>query len=206
MARMGLLLVALFQALAAAQGTAAPPETDAVQAAPAEGPEVRVDTPTAPPPPKAETPSAQPSPTHAWIAGHWVWEKTAYAWVPGFWAPPPAPGYVWVAARWVQRGGVWYFRDGHWKPAAGTSAVTAPSAGVSVTVQQAPPAAIAEVRPAPPYAGAVWIPGFWFWNGTQYVWVAGSWAAPRPGFAWVKAHWKATPYGWRWVPGHWRRI
>jgi WXXGXW repeat (2 copies) len=186
------LLLALCLAPALVRAQAAP-------AAEPEPPEVQVDAKTAPPPDRVETQPARPSATHVWIAGHWKWEAGAYAWIPGHWAPPPAPGYLWIPDKWVQHGGIWYFREGHWKPA---PSVPAPS----VTVQTAPPAAIVETRPASPYAGAVWMPGYWSWNGAQYVWVAGSWVAPRPGYLWVPGHWRGTPYGWRWVRGHWRRV
>jgi YXWGXW repeat-containing protein len=68
----------------------------------------------------------------------------------------------------------------------------------------APPPLIAEVRPAVPSPGVVWIPGFWSWTGGQYVWVAGRWSVPRPGFVWVASRWRPTGRHWRYVPGHWR--
>jgi WXXGXW repeat (2 copies) len=38
----------------------------------------------------------------------------------------------------------------------------------------APPAPVVEVVPAPPAPGYVWQPGYWSWNGVQYVWVPGA--------------------------------
>ena len=75
--------------------------------------------------------------------------------------------------------------------------------GPSVVVKQPPPAKT-EVRPAKPYANAVWIDGHWKWSGGRYVWVPGHWAKPKPGRTWVAGHWKKTPRGYVWVKGHWR--
>jgi len=66
------------------------------------------------------------------------------------------------------------------------------------------PAEPVYVRPAAPYAGAVWVEGEWAWNGGRYVYVHGYWARPRPGAVWIRGHWAQTPRGWRWRPGHWR--
>ena len=73
-----------------------------------------------------------------------------------------------------------------------------------VYVRKAPPAARVEVRPARPYAGAVWVAGYWRWNGRNYVWTSGHWVKARRGKTFTKGHWKKTPRGWRYVPGHWR--
>ena len=45
-------------------------------------------------------------------------------------------------------------------------------ARVGVVVGLAPPAPVVEVVPAPPAPGYVWQPGYWSWNGFQYVWVS----------------------------------
>lgn len=73
-----------------------------------------------------------------------------------------------------------------------------------VYVRKAPPAARVEVRTAKPYAGAVWVPGYWRWKGRKYVWTSGRWVKARPGKTFIKGYWKKTPRGWRYVPGHWR--
>lgn len=74
-----------------------------------------------------------------------------------------------------------------------------------VVVHTAPPPPRAEVKPAPPYPNAVWIPGHWKWKRGRYVWVPGHWAKPRRGYVWVPGHWEKRPRGWVWVPGHWKR-
>jgi len=176
-----------------------------------ETPEVRVEASGAPPGPRAEVQPPAPAPGYVWVSGHWRWEHGGYAWRPGHWARPPSAGAVWVPAQWVNRGGAWYFKEGHWRngavvvaPAPAPAPVYNPPIVADVAVGQAPPAPRVEVQSAPPYAGAVWIGGYWSWNGRQYVWVPGTWSAPRPGFVWVPGHWKTTPVGWKWAPGHWR--
>jgi len=117
---------------------------------------------------------------------------------------------VWVEPRWVQEGSQWVFYEGHWTlpvavtPTAVYEPPPAPAPPVVATI--APPAEIVEVRPAIPFAGAIWIGGHWHWTGAQYVWVAGRWSAPRAGFAWVPGHWRRGGGTWTYVPGHWRHV
>jgi hypothetical protein len=170
-------------------------------------PGVRVTV--APPPPRVEVRTVAPSPQHVWLPGHWAWRGGGHVWLPGHWALPPAPGYHWVHARWINEGGQWVFYEGHWAmnqpPAPSYVYDPGPAPAQEVVVQQAPPPDIVEVRPASPFGGAVWIPGFWHWNGYRHVWVGGHWSAPRVGYVWEPHHWQRTPGGWRWMPGHWRR-
>ncbi len=63
-----------------------------------------------------------------------------------------------------------------------------------------PPAVVVVPAPAPGY---VWAPGYWGWNGYQYVWVEGRWLAPRPGFVWVPDRWERRGPNWHHVHGHW---
>lgn len=168
-------------------------------------PEVRVNM--APPPMRVEVQSARPSPGHIWIAGHWAWRGGAHVWISGHWAMPPQPGMVWEPARWNNRGGQWGFQEGHWRWAAPPqqTVVYEEQAPVQeVVVAQAPPAPIVEVRPAAPFGGAVWIPGYWHWNGGNHVWVGGRWSAGRPGMRWEPNHWVRGPGGWRMEHGRWR--
>jgi hypothetical protein len=173
----------------------------------AQMPGVRVTV--APPRARVEVRSAPPSPRHQWIAGHWAWRGGAYAWMPGYWAPPPSAGYRWVPARWDNQGGQWVYYEGHWEQAqpAPPSYVYEPEAPPpnEVVVMQPPPADVAEARPAMPFAGAVWIPGYWHWNGRHHVWVSGRWSAPRPGYVWQPHHWQRGPRGYYWVQGGWHR-
>jgi hypothetical protein len=64
-------------------------------------------------------------------------------------------------------------------------------------VDVAPPAPYAEVVPAVPFAGAVWIGGYWGWEGGRHRWFPGRWEHPRVGYRW-------RPHAWVHEGGHWR--
>jgi hypothetical protein len=72
----------------------------------------------------------------------------------------------------------------------------APYDGDEVVVDVAPPAPYVEVVPAIPYAGAVWIGGYWGWRGGRHAWVPGRWERPRAGYVW-------RPHVWVSQRGHW---
>src|ERR1700732_3205919 len=78
-------------------------------------------------------------------------------------------------------------------------------ARVGVVVGLAPPVPGVEAVPAPPAPGYVWQPGYWSWNGVQYVWVPGTYVpAPYVGAVWVPG---ALDQAWPRlgvVGGHWR--
>ena len=59
----------------------------------------------------------------------------------------------------------------------------------SVIVDVAPPAPYAEVIPVVPFLGALWIAGYWGWQGGRHSWVPGRYERPRPGYGW-------NPHGW----------
>lgn len=47
-----------------------------------------------------------------------------------------------------------------------------------------------------PSPGYVWIPGYWDWNGSDYVWMSGKWMElPTPQATWVPGHWEQTGSG-----------
>jgi hypothetical protein len=74
------------------------------------------------------------------------------------------------------------------------------------TIRTPPPPARVDIRPAPPFSGAIWIEGHWKHKHGEWVWKPGYWAKkPGPKSVWVKGHWQKRPWGWKWVPGHWRR-
>jgi len=60
------------------------------------------------------------------------------------------------------------------------------------------------VRPASPYANAVWIDGEWIWSGGRYAYVGGHWERPHGGRAWVRGRWVSGPRGYAWRRGYWR--
>jgi len=167
-------------------------------------PEVQVNI--APPPPRVEVRTAQPSAGHMWINGHWAWRYGRHEWIPGHWAQPPNTGMIWEPARWTAVGGRWTFVEGHWRWAQPQTQVIYQPPVVQtqpVYVQNEPPPVINEVRQAAPYGGAVWIPGYWHWNGYSHVWVGGRWSAPRVGWHWEPDRWVHGPTGWYRVTGHW---
>lgn len=73
-----------------------------------------------------------------------------------------------------------------------------------VIVDVAPPPPYAEVVPVMPFAGAVWIGGYWGWSGGRHVWIGGRWEHPRPGYYWAPHRWVATGGRWHLVGGGWR--
>ena len=64
------------------------------------------------------------------------------------------------------------------------------------------PAEVVYERPAPPFPGAIWIPGEWEWRGDHYVRINGHWERPS-NRVWVEGHWREVPGGYTWVRGHW---
>lgn len=60
------------------------------------------------------------------------------------------------------------------------------------------------VRPASPYANAVWVDGEWIWSGGRYAYVGGHWERPHGGRAWVRGRWVSGPRGYAWRRGYWR--
>lgn len=78
-------------------------------------------------------------------------------------------------------------------------------------VQQVPPAppppppAPTELVTPSPAANAVWIPGYWSFNGSSYHWVAGHWEIPPANTnTYVAAHWENQGSGYYFVPAYWR--
>jgi hypothetical protein len=163
----------------------------------------------APPPLRAEVRPPRPSAGHAWIDGHWAWRGGAHVWIGGYWALPPGAGYVWEPARWANEGGNWMFFEGHWRyegaPAPAVAYEPPPPPAQPIYAQAAPPEPIVEVQPVMPFAGAVWLPGYWHWNGGTYAWIGGRWSAGRPGYAWQPHRWERRDGRWAQVPGGWRR-
>jgi hypothetical protein len=70
-----------------------------------------------------------------------------------------------------------------------------PSAPRSMPTEQIPPS---------PSLEAVWIPGYWDYNGTSYVWTAGRWEIPPPGSTtYIAAHWETRMNTNVFVRGYW---
>lgn len=72
-----------------------------------------------------------------------------------------------------------------------------------VRVAWAPPPMLVESPPPMPYDGAVWIGGYWVWEG-NWVWAHGRWAPPpRSGYAWVHPYYENRGGSVVFVSGFW---
>ena len=78
-------------------------------------------------------------------------------------------------------------------------------AGEAVVTDVVPPPPYAEVVPVMPFAGAIWINGYWGWNGGRHAWVGGRWEQPRPGYIWHPHHWVQHDNRWHLEGGAWIR-
>ena len=68
-----------------------------------------------------------------------------------------------------------------------------------------PRPAMAEAVTPPPSPSAVWIPGYWAYDGSRYAWVAGRWEIPPPNFhTYVAPYWAYQGGAYTYVPGSWR--
>ena len=74
----------------------------------------------------------------------------------------------------------------------------------AVYAPTAPPAPYAEVQPAIPFAGAIWICGFWNWSGGRYSWVQGRYERPRAGYTYEPRRWARSARGGWQMQGGWR--
>jgi len=78
-------------------------------------------------------------------------------------------------------------------------------AGQVIVTDVAPPAPYYETVPAAPYAGAVWVSGYWGWRGGRHAWVGGHYEQARPGYAWQPHRWVQREGRWHLDEGHWAR-
>jgi hypothetical protein len=68
-----------------------------------------------------------------------------------------------------------------------------------------PPAAPTETIPASPAANAVWVPGYWLYDGRSYAWTGGHWEIPPPyARSYVAAHWENQGGRSVYVRSYWR--
>lgn len=100
-------------------------------------------------------------------------------------------------------------------PAPVVYAAPAPQAVVSVYIEPplfqppplrvmwAPPPMLVELVPPQPYPDAVWIGGYWVWEG-NWVWARGRWSdRPHPGYAWVHPYYEHRDGAVIFVSGFW---
>lgn len=127
--------------------------------------------------------------------------------------PPPAPlpettpPRLSVNASW--RPGYWHWIDGTWVWLAGMWRVPERDivAEQTTTAPAAPPAPQAETATVAPVRTAVWLPGFWQWDGAAWVWIAGSWQlAPEARVTWRAPEWRPRGNVHVLIPGGWIRI
>ena len=56
-----------------------------------------------------------------------------------------------------------------------------------------------------PSPEALWIPGYWDFNGNGYVWTPGHWEVPPPNSrSYVAAHWEVRANTNVFVRGYWQ--
>ena len=74
-----------------------------------------------------------------------------------------------------------------------------------IACRWAPPPMLVETPPPPPFYGAVWIGGYWIWDG-DWVWAHGRWAAPpRHGHVWMHPYYENRNGIVVFVNGYWAR-
>jgi len=73
----------------------------------------------------------------------------------------------------------------------------------AVVVYDAPPPVRVVAQPPAPYVGAVWVAGYWSWNGATWVWMDGRYEQPRVGYVFVQPRWVRHGRGWVHVEGGW---
>jgi len=126
--------------------------------------------------------------------------------------PPPArlaemqPPKLSVHAEW--RPGYWQWTESTWVWLAGQWRV--PEADIvaeqTATAPAPPPPPQVETAPAAPVRTAVWVAGYWMWNGTSWVWLAGSYQLrPEPRVEWRAPVWRAKGSVQILIPGQWVR-
>jgi len=71
-----------------------------------------------------------------------------------------------------------------------------------VVIDQAPPAASAEVTP-PAREGYVWAPGYYTWTGSKHEWKKGHFIAARKGYRYEPARWAQEDGRWTLYPEQW---
>ena len=72
-----------------------------------------------------------------------------------------------------------------------------------IVVGWAPPPLLVEVPPPNPFLGAVWVGGYWVWQG-NWVWAHGHWMGPpRADYVWVHPYYEHRGDTVIFIDGHW---
>ena len=67
-----------------------------------------------------------------------------------------------------------------------------------------PPPASAEIVPPPPVPDALWVPGYWSFDGSSNAWISGHWEVPPPNATtFVTAHWEFQGDRYVFVRSYW---
>ena len=107
-----------------------------------------------------------------------------HVWFPGFWHYDYRNRlYLWHEGQWIDR---------------------------TDYAREAPEPEPIEAIGRSPGGGFFYAPGFWTWDGTDYIWSPGRWARHREGFVWVHpfyenigGHWESRGWGWEKHDGEW---
>lgn len=76
---------------------------------------------------------------------------------------------------------------------------------VAVVTPPPPPPTPQETIPAQPAPNAVWVAGYWLYDGRSYTWMAGHWETPPPmAKTYVPAHYENRDGQTVYVPGYWQ--
>ncbi|MBL9203768.1 MAG: YXWGXW repeat-containing protein [Opitutaceae bacterium] len=68
-----------------------------------------------------------------------------------------------------------------------------------------PPPQGGDVMTAPPAPNAIWVPGYWSWDGRGYSWLKGRWEIPPPATStYVAAHWEQRGGAYVFVQPYWQ--
>jgi YXWGXW repeat-containing protein len=77
-------------------------------------------------------------------------------------------------------------------------------AQIQVSITFPPPALPQYEQPVLAEDGAIWVPGYWDYNGDGYSWVPGSWEQPpEVGLLWTPGYWGFDNGGYVWNAGYW---
>lgn len=87
-----------------------------------------------------------------------------------------------------------------------TGLALTPLTALADGVANAPPPMPREYMPPKPtdQGVVVWVPGFWKWNGENYIWLRGAYVSPPvAGQNWTPGHWVRQHGEWYWIAGFW---
>jgi len=83
-------------------------------------------------------------------------------------------------------------------------ATTATYTVVEAPLPTPPQPAVQQPTTPPPTPNALWVQGYWLFDGTKYTWINPHWEVPPPmAKSYVPAHWEQRDGGYVFVPGYW---